>query len=52
MATVGIDSPLESNLEVLLTSDSPVISVPPVVTIPAGSLEGSFEITGNSPRNC
>ncbi len=48
MATVGIDSPLESNLEVLLTSDSPVISVPPVVTIPAGSLEGSFEITGNS----
>ena len=47
-ATVGIDSPLESDLEVLLTSDSPVISVPPVVTIAAGSLEESFVVSGNS----
>jgi uncharacterized protein (TIGR03437 family) len=47
-ATVGIDSPLGSDLEVLLTSDSPVISVPPAVTIPAGSLDASFEIAGNS----
>ena len=47
-ATVGIDSPLQSSLEVLLTSDSPVISVPPVVTIAAGSLEESFVVTGNS----
>ncbi len=48
-ATVTIDSPLQSDLEVLLTSDSPVISVPPVVTIAAGSLEKSFVVTGNSP---
>ena len=47
-ATVRIDSPLESSLEVLLTSDSPVISVPPVVTIAVGSLEAPFVITGNS----
>ena len=47
-ATVSIDSPLESNLEVLLTSDSPVISVPPVVSIRAGSLEEPFVVTGNS----
>ena len=47
-ATVRIDSPLESSLEVLLTSDSPVISVPPVVTMAAGFLEESFVITGNS----
>ncbi len=47
-ATVAIDSPLQSDLEVLLTSDSPAISVPPVVTIAAGSLEESFAVTGNS----
>ena len=47
-ATVSIAEPLETDLTVALTSDSPAASVPPSVTLPAGDTSASFAISGDA----
>ncbi len=48
-ASVSIDSPHGDDIDVLLSTDSSVIQIPPVVTIRAGQLEAAFTIEGLSP---
>jgi uncharacterized protein (TIGR03437 family) len=47
-ATVEIAEAQATNLDVLLTAESGVITVPSVVTIPAGQRSVSFPVVGNS----
>ena len=46
-ATVSVAAPLASKLDVMLSADSSVITIPPSVTIPAGAVSASFSIVGN-----
>ncbi len=48
-ATVSVAAPLSSKLDVILSTDSSVIAIPPSVTIPAGAVSASFSIVGNRP---
>ncbi len=47
-ATVNIDGPLDADLDVMLSSDSGAIEIPPSVTIPAGEREVAFTVNGAS----
>ena len=46
MGSAEIATPLEADLDVMLTTDNAVIDVPAVVTFPAGSTEAPFTIDG------
>ena len=48
-ATVSIDNPQGDDIDVMLSTDSSVIEIPPVVTMRAGELEAAFTIEGLSP---
>ncbi len=48
-ATVEIAARRDTDLDVLLSSDSSAITVPSVVTIPAGAVRVSFALAGNRP---
>ena len=47
-ATVAIDSPFGNDIDVMLSSDSGAIEIPPSVTIPAGEREAAFTVNGRS----
>ena len=47
-ATVNIDDPLDNDIDVMLSSDSGAIEIPPSVTIPAGAREAAFTVNGAS----